>query len=70
MSSVPSVATSVGVDVLKKSEDAQQAAMAQLLAPLTPQSTTAPLYSTDTATFSPAALAQLGVPPTGSSLLT
>lgn len=69
MSSIPPVSTSVGIDVLKKSEDSQQAAIAQLIAPFDPSQTSSTSTGTDSATFSPAALSQLGLSQTGASLL-
>jgi hypothetical protein len=79
MSSIPPVATSavpiatsVGIDVLKKSENAQMTAAAQLLASLDPSQTATTTTSStgaDSATFSPAALVQLGLSQTGLSML-
>ncbi len=61
MSSIPPVSSSVGIDMLKKSEDIQQAAAAQLIASLGPAQGSTSSTGTDSATFSPAALAQLGL---------
>jgi len=66
MTDVPPVSTSVGIDVLKKSEDLVASQVSQLLAPLS--ASPAPAAG-DSASFSPAALAQLAQTQSGASLM-
>lgn len=66
MTDVAPVSTSVGIDVLKKSEDITQKQVDQLLAPLSINPAPA---AGDSASFSPAALAQLAQTQSGLSLL-
>ena len=67
MTDVPPVSTTVGIAMLKKSEDIAASQVAQLLAPLSASPTAAP--TGDSASFSPAALAQLAQTQSGASLL-
>ena len=67
MTDVPPVSTSVGIDILKKSEDLAASQVAQLLPPLSASPASAP--AGDSASFSPAALAQLAATQSGTSLL-
>jgi hypothetical protein len=67
MTDVPPVSTSVGIDILKKSEDLAASQVAQLLPPLSASPTAAP--TSDSAAFSPAALAQLAQTQSGTALL-
>jgi hypothetical protein len=66
MSDVAPVSTTLGIAMLKKSEDLAASQVAQLLAPLS--ASPAPAAG-DSASFSPAALAQLAQTQSGASLL-
>ena len=66
MSDVAPVSTSVGISVLKTSEDLALSQIDQLLAPLSASASPA---SSDSASFSPAALAQLAQTESGMAVL-
>jgi hypothetical protein len=70
MTDLPALSTTIGIAVLKKSEDLAQSQVAQLIAPLAASAApaTAPEPS-DSASFSPAALAQLALTQSGAALL-
>ncbi len=65
MTDIPALSTTVGIDMLKKSEDLAASQVAQLLAPLS----ASPAPAVDSASFSPAALAQLAQTESGAALL-